>query len=285
MTDKTAMANTEAAQSGGSEPGAVLSLAQVAFGYEPGQAVVAGLSAGLWPGRLCVLIGPNAAGKSTLLKLMLGQLKPWGGQVRLGGGAVADLSAGKRAAWMSYVPQRGSASFLFTVRQVIEMARYAIGPDAQAVRWAISQCDLRDVEHRVFAHLSGGQQQRVMLARAMAQSRGHGRVMLLDEPASSMDLWHVHRTMQILRELARSGLAVLVVLHDLNLAASYADELWLMDGGKLVAAGPWQTVLEPELLERIYRVRLTKLQLQAQDDFVGQGGRPLFVVHPPDKLT
>lgn len=256
---------------------AALALEGVTFGYEPGQVVVNDVSATLAPGRLCCLIGPNAAGKSTLLKLMLGQLAPWSGALTLGGEPIAAMPPRVRARRVSYVPQRGGVGFAYTVRQVVEMGRFAAGSDAGAVDAALAACALERFQSRVFAHLSGGQQQRVLIARAMAQSHGGGELMLLDEPGSSLDLWHVHHLMQLLRKQAARGLAVLVVLHDLNLAARYADEVWLMDQSRLVAAGRWDAVLTPAVLEPVYRVSLEPLG-------GGPSERPVFRVEPADTL-
>jgi ABC-type hemin transport system ATPase subunit len=221
---------------------------------------VRSVTAQLRPGRVCALIGPNAAGKSTLLKLILGQLDPQEGTVQLIGRQAGGMSPRQRAKRVSYVPQAGAVSFSFSVGQVVEMGRYALGDnDDEAVQRALTLCDLTEVRGRAFAHLSGGQQRRVLLARAMAQSFGSGRVMLLDEPAAGMDLWHVHQTMRHLQRLASEGLSILVVMHDINLAASYADDVWLMDGGGLVKAGPWDAVLLPELLEPVYGVCFTPM--------------------------
>ena len=118
-----------------------------------------------------------------------------------------------------------------------------------------------------------GQQQRVLLARAMAQAHGGGRgVMLLDEPVSAMDLRYLHRCMRLLTDIAQSGRSVLVVLHDLNLAATYADDVWLMSEGRLVACGSWRQVLQPAVLEPIYGVVLQTVQYNELGD------RPHFVV-------
>lgn len=241
------------------------------FGYEPGTPILQGISATLPFGQLCALVGPNAAGKSTLLKLMLGHLRPWSGQVELCGRDVSRRSAAERAALLSFVPQRAGAGFAFTVRQVVEMGRHALTRDAAAVDRAMRRCDLLGLRDRVFTCLSVGQQQRVLLARAMAQAAGQGRAMLLDEPGSAMDLLHVHQTMEHLVALARAGLGVLVVLHDLNLAARYADAVWLMDGGRLAAAGAWREVLRPEVLDPVYRVKLRQLAADGRD-------RPVFEV-------
>ncbi len=237
----------------------------LSFGYARDAPVVQEVSASLGAGQLCALIGPNAAGKSTLLRLMLGHMAPWSGTVRLAGREVRGLDASLRASWISYVPQRGVAGFAFTVAQVVSMGRTMHRADDAAVESAIEACGLRPLRERVYPHLSAGQQQRVMLARALAQSAGDGRVMLLDEPASAMDLWHVHRTMQLLVEQARRGLAVLAVLHDLNLAARYADQVWLLNEGRLAACGPWSDVMVPEVLEPVYRLRLRAIRPDGVD--------------------
>lgn len=253
----------------------MLAAQDLRFGYDRNTAVVDGVSVELRPGRLGALIGPNAAGKSTLLRLLLGQLEPWSGSVVIEGHCVTQMPPARRARWISYVPQRGSGSFAFTVEHVVSLGRYALGPDPQAVEHALATCGLTDLRHHVHAHLSVGQQQRVLLARAIAQATGHGRVMLLDEPGSAMDLWHIHQMMHTLRQLARSGLAVLVVLHDPNLAARYVDDAWLMDHGRIVAAGPWRSVLTGDILEPVYRMKFNTLSPPDHD-------RPVFDVEPQD---
>ena len=256
---------------------AALDLVDVRFGYAPDQPVVTGVTADLPAGKVAALIGPNAAGKSTLLRLILGQAVPWNGRVSVCGRNVAGLPASQRAAMVSFVPQRGSIGFAFTVEQVVAMGRHALPADPAAVEQALQACDLPGLRQRIYAELSVGQQQRVLLARALAQARGAGRLMLLDEPVSAMDLFHIHHTMRLLVAQARSGLAVLIVLHDLNLAARYADVVWLMDDGHLVAAGAWNQVLRPEVLEPVYRVHLRALAGQPDR-------RPVFLIDDPDTL-
>ena len=253
-------------------------LEDVSFGYVPGQAVISHLSARLEPGRLCAMIGPNAAGKSTLLRLMLGQLVPWSGRVGLCGSQVAAWPPRRRAALVSYVPQQGTVGFAFTVEQVVSMGRFALPATGSVVEHVLALCDLSDLRHRVYRELSAGQQQRVTLARAMAQCGDGGKVMLLDEPVSAMDLWHVHTTMRRLIALRSGGLAVLVVLHDLNLAARYADDVWLLHEGRLAASGSWQQVLDPVVLEPVYGVALQTVAAQP-------GRRPLFIVDPEDTMS
>ena len=249
----------------------VISVHQVCFGYTSA-AVVQGVTTKLQPGKVTALVGPNAAGKTTLMRLMLGVLRPWSGSVRIADQSVMGLSPAQRAGLMSYVPQRPGVRFAFTVRQVIAMGAHghARRTAESLVDQAVKRAGLADVADRVLMQLSGGQQQRVLLARAEVQSASEGRVMLLDEPGSHLDLQHRHAMMQRLRELAASGLAVLVVLHELDLAVRYADEAWLMDAGQLVAAGPWDAVLTPSVLSPIYGLNLE--QIDRGDD------RPLLTV-------
>ncbi len=267
---------------------AAMTLADVAFGYESGRPILADFSARLPAGKLTILIGPNAAGKSTLLRLMMGQLRPWTGHIVLHGQPVSAMPPARRARLISYVPQRGSCGFAFTVRHIVAMGRHARSDDPRIVEWALRECELISLADRVFNHLSVGQQQRVLLARAFAQAadpwpgqspapdgpRHDGCVMLLDEPVSAMDPRHVHHTMALLRRRATMGLTALIVLHDLNLAARYGDELWLLHAGRLVKAGNWREVLDPDVLGPVYEVRFENL--------AGSGQRPILRVEPLD---
>lgn len=259
----------------------VMRLHDVSFAYRGGPPVIEALSGEIFAGQLHALIGPNAAGKSTLLRLMLGQLAPDAGRVEFAGRRVSAIRPRKRAAMMSYVPQRSSVGFGFTVRQVIAMGRFALPDDAMAIEQAVESCDLRAVVDRPFNALSVGQQQRVLLGRALAQSRGRGRMMLLDEPTSAMDLAHMHAVMGRLRGLADEGLAVVVIMHDLNLAARYADSVWLLNRGALVASGHWSDVLTPEVLEPVYHVRIDALSRQV-DPGDPLARRPVFDARLPD---
>jgi len=255
-----------------------LALDSVTFGYTPGRPVVRGVTAALSEGRLTAVLGPNAAGKTTLLRLMLGQLTPEAGSLTLAGEPLGRLDSRRRARLISYVPQRGSVGFAFPVRRVVAMGRFSHGEPAEggaAVDLALDALSLAGLADRPFHELSGGQQQRVLLARATAQAHGGGRVMLLDEPTAGLDLAHVHGAMRLVRRLARSGLAVAVVLHDLSLAARYADDVWLLQNGALHADGPWDAIMRPEVLEPVYGVGLRRLSIDPAS------ARPVFVVDPP----
>jgi iron complex transport system ATP-binding protein len=204
-------------------------------------------------GKITALIGPNASGKSTLLRCVIGVLQPQSGSITIEGKAVRDLSARSLAQFIAYVPQRSIVSAAFTVRQVVELGRYALPPNPRKVDEAIQRLDLADIADRPYPKLSVGQQQRVTLARAIAQLEPNGHL-ILDEPTSAMDLRHISSSMNLLREIARNGANVIVAMHDLSLAASIADDVWLMENSRVIADGPSQSVLDVDRLRRVFGV-------------------------------
>jgi len=212
------------------------------------------------PGRITAILDPNASGKSTLLKCVIGSLKPQRGCALIDGMPAHTLTARQLAARTAYVPQRSTVSAAFTVRQVVELGRYSLAPDANAVERALGRLDLGDIADRPYPALSVGQQQRVTLGRALAQLGPHGNL-VLDEPTSAMDLRHVASCMSLLREIADGGATVLLAMHDLSLAASIADDVWLLDGGRLVASGSASDVLTIENLQRTFGVRFEWIDL------------------------
>ncbi|MEO1236335.1 MAG: ABC transporter ATP-binding protein [Planctomycetota bacterium] len=264
--------------------GAWVRLAGVTAGYGNGEPVLRGVSATLTAGRLTAVVGPNAAGKSTLLRVMLGQVRPTAGAgagaVEVGGEPVERLRGVELARRLAYVPQRGGSSFGFTVRETVAMGRFAFG-DERGVDEAIAALGLESVAGRPFGELSGGQQQRVLVARAWAQAGGGqpgvtevglelpgAGGFLADEPTSSLDVGRAEGVMRLLRGLADRGWAVGVVLHSLDAAARWADEAWLLDGRGGLRAGPVEEVLTPGVLGPVYGVEL---------EAVEHAGRRLFV--------
>lgn len=211
------------------------------------------------PARSVVgVLGPNGAGKSTLLGIVSGELQPTGGEVLFEGRALASWGGQERARRLAVLPQQSSLDFAFTVRDVVSMGRlpHATGEthDAQIVDAALSNADAVHLEQRNYLTLSGGERQRVHLARVMAQvwTGSEGQTLLLDEPTSALDPLHQHTVLQAVRDFADRGGAVLVVLHDLNLAARYCDRLVLLDAGRPFANGSPSHVLLPESLERVF---------------------------------
>lgn len=220
------------------------------------------LSFALRPGEFVALLGPNGAGKSSLLSLLSGERSPSRGAVLWEGRELSDLAPLERARRLALLPQESAISFPFTALEVATMGRYPHGGSSEEQRSfalrSLARCGADGLAERLYPTLSGGERQRVQLARVLAQiaeaPRGHGRCLLLDEPTSNLDLAHQHATLRLAKELAEEGVAVLAILHDLNLAASYADRIALLDGGRLCAVGPPEEVLRPAAIRETYGV-------------------------------
>lgn len=219
------------------------------------RAVLTGVDLDVVAGELMVLIGPNGAGKSTLLAVLAGELAPTNGTVELEGRALSDWPDGSVARRRAVLPQQHTVGFSFTAEQVVRMGRSPwqrtpfADDDNEAVAVAMSKCDVMQFADRPFAGLSGGERARVALARVLAQRTS---TLLLDEPTAALDLAHQETVMAVARDRAAKGDAVVVVLHDLALAAAYADRVALLDKGALVAVGPPREVLRAGLLSTVY---------------------------------
>jgi iron complex transport system ATP-binding protein len=206
-------------------------------------------------GELVALIGPNGAGKSTLLSVVAGDLRATGGAVRIAGRPLGEWSLADLARRRAVLLQEHGVSFPFTVEQIVEMGRapWRRTPleddDPAAVSAALRDTDIEHFRPRTVTSLSGGERARTGLARVLAQRTG---ILLLDEPTAALDLRHQEDVLRLARERALAGDAVAVVLHDLNLAAAYADRIALLANGRLVATGSAAEVLTPERIESVY---------------------------------
>ena len=215
------------------------------------------ISLSVGPGQLLAVVGPNGAGKTTLLKLLSGSLIPQEGEVRLDGRRLGDLGDRERARALAVVPQSESSPFPVTVREMVEMGRYAhLGAweragirDHAVVDRALERCAVTRLADRKIGELSGGEHQRARIARALAQE---APILLLDEPTGGLDLRYRMELFHLLQELRADGLAVMVITHDLNLAARFADHLLLLDRGRRHARGAPDEVLSRETLEGVY---------------------------------
>jgi iron complex transport system ATP-binding protein len=241
------------------------------------------------PAKITAVIGPNAAGKSTLLRCAIGALKPRRGAVQIHGSAVHRMRASRLAQAIAYVPQRSFVAADFTVRHIVELGRFALTPDHDKVEYALHRLELEDLAERRYHELSVGQQQRVTLARAVAQLAPDGHL-IADEPTSAMDLRHVHDTMGLLRELAGEGATVLVAMHDLTVAASSADDVWLLDAGRLKAAGPAHDVMDVARLELVFNTMFERVRLQSGRHALvsiapGTGERTTMAVAPVEPVV
>ena len=214
-------------------------------------------------GRLLAVLGPNGSGKSTLLRLLLGALRPTSGTVHYRDREVHSWPRRALAREIGVVTQLEDIAFPLTVRELVGMGRYPhLGPwraeradDRAAIERALARCDLLDLQQRSIATLSGGERQRARLARALAQEPS---TLILDEPTAALDIAHEMTLFELLAALVRADrVTVVLVTHNLNLAARYADALLLLDRGRYAAAGAPDDVITRPNIERVYRWPVT----------------------------
>lgn len=218
-------------------------------------------------GKLTALLGPNGCGKTSLLRAIAGE-QECGGAVHLFKRPLADWDRSteirrRLAQRFGVLPQHSSLTFAFTCEEVV---RLGFGPGSlsraeqrERVQHCLRRADVWHLRERLFPSLSGGEKQRVQLARVLAQltlaDPGTEKILLLDEPTSALDLRHQHQVLQLAREVAADNTAVVVVLHDLNLAARYADRVVMLSEGAVRGDGPPAELIQPELVEQIYGYR------------------------------
>ena len=221
-----------------------------------GRPVLRGVDLEARGGEVLSLVGPNGAGKSTLLAALAGDLTPTRGVVDLWGRPIGDWSTAQIAQRRAVLPQTHRVTFPFTVAEVVAMGRApwagtpAAEEDEDRIAEALAQTETEPFAGRAFTSLSGGEQARVMLARIIAQQAG---LVLLDEPTAALDLRHQEMVGRACRSLAERGRAVVVVLHDLNLAGAYSDRCALLDSGRIAACGKPADVFDADRLGQVYR--------------------------------
>ncbi len=225
------------------------------------RSVLSGVSLTAAAGSVTALVGPNGAGKSTLLKTLAGLITPDAGVIFIADRSFGDYSIDARARVLSYLPQDREVHWPLPVRGIVSLGRIphqSRGPDALAAdRIAIDDAmramDVMHLAGRPVLELSGGERARVLMARSLAQAP---RVLLADEPTAGLDPAHQLQLFRHLREMAGSGIAVVVALHDLSLAARFADQVLLMKSGQIAASGAPADVLKSAILEPVYGVRM-----------------------------
>ncbi|WP_193317796.1 MULTISPECIES: heme ABC transporter ATP-binding protein [Streptomyces] len=236
-------------------PGAVLAEAVGLAVRLGGRRVLDGVDLAVRAGEVLTLVGPNGAGKSTLLAALAADLAPAEGALLVDGRPAADWGARELALRRAVLPQSSTLSFPFTVTEVVRMGRApwagtaAEDEDEAAVADAMAATDVVAFADRPFSALSGGERARVALARVLAQRTG---LLLLDEPTAALDLRHQEQVMRICRERAEAGRGVVVVLHDLGLAAAWADRAAVLHRGRLAALGAPEEVFTEGLLSEVY---------------------------------
>jgi iron complex transport system ATP-binding protein len=247
----------------------------VSFTYPDSDApVIRDVSLGVGPGELVGIVGPNGSGKTTLLRLFLGLLQPKRGSMCSAGRPTAAWSRREFARLVGVVTQREEPAFPLRVHQAVRLGRFphvgSVGRlserDRDAVERAMSQCDVTMLRDRWVSTLSGGEWQRVRIARALAQEP---QALVLDEPTASLDVRHEMEVFELTSQLVREQeLAGVVVTHQINLAARFADRLVLLDRGRVRAIGSPNEVLQPELLEEVFAWPVTVHAWRSVPQFV-----------------
>lgn len=234
-----------------------------------GTVILDGVTLSIAPGEVVALVGPNGAGKSTLLSALSGSMRVDEGSAVLDGVPLSNWSPAVLARRRAVLSQHFELTFALSALEVVFLGRSPHAglssreEDTDAVRSALEETEVAHLASRDYTTLSGGERQRVHLARVLAQinfgsQNGEGdRFVLLDEPTSSLDPAHQHGTLATARRVAKCGLGVCVVLHDLNLAAMYADRLVVMQGGRIVDAGPPQAVLTETMVRRVFDLEVS----------------------------
>jgi len=224
-----------------------------------GKPILQQVSLTIRPGQLLGLVGPNGAGKTTLLRVLAGLLDPGHGSVAYDGDSARALGRQALARRVSFLAQGADISWPLSVEAVVGLGRLPhrrpfAGPskaDMTAIAAALYHCDVAGFRERTMGTLSGGEQRRALLARALAVEAPY---LLADEPLAGLDPLHQLGVIELLRRTARRGAGVVVVLHDLTLAARFCDRLVLLGAGRLIAEGPPASVLDDERLAAVFGV-------------------------------
>jgi iron complex transport system ATP-binding protein len=223
------------------------------------RAILDGVTVAAQPGEFLGLIGPNGAGKTTLLRLMAGLAQPAGGRITFDGRDANKVDRRALARSVAYLAQDGAVHWPLRVEALVALGRLPhrgawggfSADDEQAVERALQATRTSTLRHRTVGSLSGGERMRVLLARALATEAA---MLLADEPVAALDPYHQLDAMALLRRLAREGMGVVAVLHDLTLAARFCDRLMLLSNGRVLADGAPDSVLSDENLRAAYGI-------------------------------
>jgi len=229
-------------------------------------AIISNLEFEANPTNITAIIGPNGSGKTTLLNALCGDL-PYTGNITLNNYDIKQTPAWKLALERAVLPQFSSLTFPFTIREVVRLGVIAAQTgsttfiEENLIECALNKVGLDGFAARNYQELSGGEQQRVQLARILCQvwepvSGNSPRWLFLDEPVSSLDIQHQLKIMNVAKQYAANGGGVVAIMHDLNLTAMYADKIYLMKNGQVIASGSPQSVLQDTLLEDVFNCKL-----------------------------
>jgi len=238
----------------------MLEVNDIRFSYE--SPVLNGLSFNVGDGELLAVLGPNGSGKSTLIKIIVGILFPESGSVSIAGRNLASISRRESAQLVGYVAQDSSLRFPLTAFELVLQGRFAQGRligfeserDVREAEWAMDVTETSEFAGRSLDQLSGGERQRVMLARALAV---RPKLLVLDEPVANLDISHQVKLLDLVRRLTiETGLAAIVVTHEVNLAADFASSTLLLKSGEMIAFGAPTEVMTESLLRDVFETDL-----------------------------
>jgi iron complex transport system ATP-binding protein len=250
-----------AAEHGGAADGAIAA-ENLCFAYGGGAPVLSGVSCRIAPGAVTALMGANACGKTTLMRLMTKGLRPDSGRVLLGGRDIAGIGLRDFARRAAIVHQKNTAPDDLSVKRLVGYGRIPHAPpfsppskrDGERVAWAMSATGVSDIADRPMGALSGGQRQRAFIAMALAQET---KLLFLDEPTAYLDVRYQVEILRLIRELNRShGITIVKVLHDINQALAYSDEVIGLRGGRVLVQGPPRGVIDSRAIQELFRIRL-----------------------------
>lgn len=235
---------------------AILCAEQICLSTSRGKCLLGGVDFELRRGQIHALLGPNGAGKSTLLKVLSGDISVDHGEVFIEAKPLGSQSKLELAKQRAVLPQLNTMAFPLSVEEVVAMGRYPYADrllehNQLAVTQSMQQAGITHLSQRSYPSLSGGEQQRTQLARVLAQDTD---ILLLDEPLSALDIAHQLQTMELLKQLAEEGKAIVIVLHDINLALRYTSHVTLLQEGKVFAQGNTAGVLGQKALREVFFV-------------------------------
>ncbi|MCB9476214.1 MAG: ABC transporter ATP-binding protein [Deltaproteobacteria bacterium] len=262
-------------------PDYAMELANVSFAYRR-EAILRGVDVHIHDGEMVGIVGPNGSGKSTMLRIMAGLMSADSGQVKLFENPIETYNRREVARYIAYVAQETPVSFGYTAGDFVMMGRrpyqgflpFETHQDEEAARRAMRDTDTEQFVDRSILELSGGERQRVVVAAALAQEPS---IMLLDEPTAALDLRYQMQIHMILHRMnVERQITVVVITHDLNLAALFFTRVLVLSEGRVIADGPPKDVLTPELIREVYHVDVTT---GAHPD-----GTPIYVPNPPDGI-
>jgi len=211
-------------------------------------------------GEIISVLGPNGVGKTTLLKCLLGMVKPCAGYIRMDGRDIFEMPSTHRARFIGYVPQALPSKFPMTVFDAVLMGRKPYvrfvpsGKDLEIVSQVLLSMNLDHLGLKDFDRISGGQKQKVLIARAIAQEPCY---LVLDEPSSNLDVRHQLEVMDMLKALAKKkNIGIIMAMHSLNLASRFSDRIVMLKSGRMVCNGPPMTIMTRQVIEKVYRIKV-----------------------------